>query len=258
MEQVFMNLFVNAWQAMPKGGDIFVETEKVVLREESALTAAVRPGRYVKITVTDTGVGMDEETRARAFDPFFTTKEKGTGTGLGLAMVYGIVRGHGGMVQVSSEPGQGAVFSIWLPATDKTAAEKKAGNVSEMQRGTETILLIDDEAGILEVNQAMLEHLGYKVYGASSGKEGIDLYRSRKDEIDLVILDMIMPGISGGEVFDRLKEINPGVKALLSSGYSAEGEAANILARGCRGFLQKPFQMVRLSRQVREALQQEA
>jgi len=201
---------------------------------------------------------MDEETRTRAFDPFFTTKEKGTGTGLGLAMVYGIVRGHGGMVQVSSQPGHGAVFSLWFPAADKTIVEKKSDDVPEMQRGTETILLIDDEAGILEVNQAMLEHLGYKVYAASNGKDGIDLYRAKKDEIDLVILDMIMPGISGGEVFDRLKDINPGLRALLSSGYSAEGEAANILARGCRGFLQKPFQMARLSRQVREALQQEA
>jgi len=235
MEQVFMNLFVNAWQAMPQGGDIFVETQNAVLTEDEALAGALRPGRYVRITVADTGIGMDEETRARAFDPFFTTKEKGTGTGLGLAMVYGIVHGHGGMVQVSSQPGHGAVFSLWFPAADKTIVEKKSGDVREMQRGTETILLIDDEAGILEVNQAMLEHLGYRVYAASNGKDGIDLYRAKKDEIDLVILDMIMPGISGGEVFDRLKDINPGLRALLSSGYSAEGEAANILARGCRG-----------------------
>ncbi|HOG16937.1 MAG TPA: PAS domain S-box protein [Syntrophales bacterium] len=254
MEQVFMNLFVNAWQAMPRGGDIFVETENTLLGEETALAGTFRSGRYVKITVADTGIGMDEETRSRAFDPFFTTKEKGTGTGLGLSMVYGIVRGHGGMVQISSEPGHGAVFTLHLPATDKTAAERKIGDPPEMQRGTETILLIDDEESILEVNKAMLEHLGYRVYDVSSGKEGVDLYRAKKDEIDLVILDMIMPGMSGGEVFDRLKEINSGLKALLSSGYSAEGEAASILARGCRGFLQKPFHIVNLSRQVREAL----
>ncbi len=255
MEQIFMNLFVNAWQAMPRGGDIFVETANAILTEESALAGALRPGRHVRITVADTGIGMDEETRTRAFDPFFTTKEKGTGTGLGLAMVYGIVRGHGGMVQVSSEPGQGAVFSLWLPATDKTVVERKVGDMPEMQRGSETVLLIDDEEGVLEVSKAMLEHLGYKVYGLSNGKDGLDLYRAKEGEIDLVVLDMIMPGMSGGEVFDRLKEINPDVKVLLSSGYSAEGEAANILARGCRGFLQKPFQIVNLSRQVREALQ---
>jgi PAS domain S-box-containing protein len=253
MEQVFMNLYVNAWQAMPGGGEIYLETENVILDDERVFPYAIKPGNHVKITVTDTGTGMDEKTKVRIFDPFFTTKEMGRGTGLGLATVYGIIKGHKGMINVDSEPGQGTTFAIYLPASEKEVVkEKTAGGT--IARGTETILLVDDEKMVAEVTRELLESLGYRVYATGSGQEAIAVYMEKRDEIDLVILDMIMPGISGGETFNRLREIDPDLRVLLSSGYSINGEAKIIMDRGCDGFIQKPFQLENLSRKVREIL----
>jgi two-component system cell cycle sensor histidine kinase/response regulator CckA len=251
MEQVFVNLYVNAWQAMPGGGEIHLETENVILNNEKALPYSVKPGNYVKITVTDNGSGMDEKTRLRVFDPFFTTKEMGRGIGLGLASVYGIIKGHQGMINVYSDPGHGTTFTIYLPASDKEALkdEKATG---EIARGTETILLVEDEKMVLDINKEMLESLGYRIYAAGSGQEGIAIFKEKRNEIDLVILDMIMPGLAGGETFSRLREIDPGVRVLLSSGYSLNGEAQHIMDRGCNGFLQKPYQIEILSRKIRE------
>ncbi len=253
MEQVFMNLYVNAWQAMPGGGNIYLETENIFLNDKQALSYSVKPGKYVKITVTDTGTGMDEKTRERIFDPFFTTKEMGRGTGLGLATVYGIVNGHKGMINVYSELGHGTTFTIYLPASEKEVVKKETVT-GTIDRGTETVLLVDDEKIVLEVSKELLESMGYRVYAVGSGQEAIALFRGKRNEIDLVILDMIMPGISGGETFDRLREINPEIKVLLSSGYSLNGEAQTIMDRGCKGFIQKPFQIEKLSRKVREML----
>ena len=254
MEQVFMNLYVNAWQAMPGGGEIYLETEDVLLDDEQAILYVVAPGKYVKITVTDTGTGMDEKTRERIFDPFFTTKEMGRGTGLGLATVYGIIKGHKGTIHVDSEPGHGTTFHIYLPASEKEMVKEKTATGTIIARGTETILLVDDEKMILEVSKELLESMGYRVYAAGSGQEAIAVYMEKQKEIALVLLDMIMPGISGGETFDRLREINPGIKVLLSSGYSIKGQAQEIMDRGCNGFLQKPFRLENLSRKVREML----
>lgn len=253
MEQVFMNLYVNAWQAMPGGGEIYLETENVLLDDEQAFPYAVKPGRYVKITVTDTGTGMDEKTKERIFDPFFTTKGMGRGTGLGLATVYGIIKGHRGMINVYSEPGHGTTFSLYLPASEKAVEEEKT-SAGAIARGTEAILLVDDEKMILEVSRELLESMGYRVYAAGSGQEAIAVYMEKRRELDLVILDMIMPGMSGGETYDRLKEIDPDIRVLLSSGYSINGQAQTIMDRGCSGFLQKPFQLENLSRKVREIL----
>jgi|GEM_PF-770914 len=253
MEQVFLNLYVNAWQAMPGGGEIDLETENVLLDDEQALPYAMSPGRYVKISVTDTGTGMDEKTRERIFDPFFTTKRMGRGTGLGLATVYGIIKGHKGAIHVYSEPGHGTTFTIYLPASEKEVVKEKSA-AGTITRGTETILLVDDEKMVLEVGREMLEFLGYRVYAAGSGQEALAGYMEKRKEIDLVILDMIMPGISGGETFNRLREINSDAKVLLSSGYSINGEAKTIMDRGCNGFIQKPFQLSKLSRKVREML----
>ncbi|MCE5264603.1 MAG: PAS domain S-box protein [Deltaproteobacteria bacterium] len=251
MVQVLMNLYVNAWQAMPGGGEICLETENVILTDEEALSYSVAPGEYVKITVTDTGTGMDEKTKARIFDPFFTTKEMGRGTGLGLATVYGIIKGHKGTIDVMSEPGRGTTFSIYLPASEKAVVKEKR-EARPLTRGKETILLADDEKTVLEVSREMLEFLGYRVYAVGSGQEAVAVYLEKQREIDLVILDMIMPGISGGETFDRLRRIDPAVKVLLASGYSINGEAKTIMDRGCNGFIQKPFQMEGLSRKIRE------
>ena len=253
MEQVLMNLYLNAGQAMPGGGELNLETQNVLVRRGQALRFGVEPGRYVKVMITDNGIGMDEKTRKRIFDPFFTTKDMGRGTGLGLAMVYGIIKGHKGMIEVMSTPGQGTTFTIHLPATEKAIIPEKKSS-TEILIGTDGILLVDDEKMVLEVSRELLAALGYRVYLAGSGQEAIALFREKQEEIDLVILDMVMPGISGGETFDRLRAINPAIRVLLSSGYSIEGQAHQILTRGCNGFLQKPFKFEELSQKVREIL----
>ncbi len=253
IEQVILNLYVNAWQAMPGGGDLYLQSENVSLDEGHVKPLNIGPGRYVKLSITDTGTGMDEATRQRIFDPFFTTKEMGRGTGLGLASVYGIIKNHGGIIDVNSKKGEGATFTIYMPASDKEIIEEKRVS-NETLKGTETVLLVDDEDRIVDIGKKILKIMGYKVLIARSGKEAIALYKENQARIDIVVLDMIMPEIGGGEAYDRLKEINPHVRVLLSSGYSINGEATEILERGCNGFVQKPFSMKELSRRIREIL----
>jgi PAS domain S-box-containing protein len=253
MEQVLINLYVNSSEAITGSGDIYVETENFILDEKYKHIASVKPGRYIKISVTDTGSGIDENIRDRIFDPFFTTKSMKRGTGLGLSTVYGIVKGHNGMVNVYSEPGHGTTFTIYLPASDKEVEEEKA-EIREILTGTETVLLVDDETAVIETNTEILQSLGYTVYPVDNSQEALVLYEKEKDKIDLVILDMIMPGLSGEDLFNHMKRINPGVKILLSSGYSLNGKARSIMDRGCSGFLQKPFDKVKLSNKIREIL----
>jgi two-component system cell cycle sensor histidine kinase/response regulator CckA len=167
--------------------------------------------------------------------------------------VYGIIKGHKGMINVDSEPGQGTTFSIYLPASEKEVAQEKTVT-GTIARGAETILLVDDEQMVLKVTRELLESLGYRVYAAGSGQEAVAVYMDKRNEIDLVILDMIIPGMSGGETFDRLREINPEIRVLLSSGYSLDGEAQAIMDRGCNGFIQKPFQLSNFSNKVKEIL----
>jgi CheY-like chemotaxis protein len=256
LEQVFLNLFVNAWQAMPAGGDLYLQTQNVVVDKNHIGNAYLEPGRYVKVSVTDQGAGMDEATRQRIFEPFFTTKEMGRGTGLGLASAYGIIKNHGGVINVYSERGQGTTFNLYLPVSDKEVALEKSV-AREILKGSETILLIDDQEPVIQVGESMLKALGYKVLSAGNGEAAVALYEKKGKKIDLVILDMIMPGMGGSEVFDALKAINPAVKVILSSGYSLNGQATNILSRGCNGFIQKPFSLVDLSRKIRETLDEE-
>jgi CheY-like chemotaxis protein len=253
IEQVFLNLYVNAWQAMPGSGDLYVETENVTLDENYLKPFSAKPGKYVKISVTDTGIGMDKATRERIFDPFFTTKKMGRGTGLGLASAYGIVKNHGGFINVYSEKGHGSTFNIYLPASEKEVMKEKTVG-SDALRGSETVLLVDDEDMIIDVAEEVLKQLGYNVLVARSGKEAIEIYEENKERIDMVILDMIMPDISGGDTYDRMKEMDPDVKVLLSSGYSINGQAKEILDRGCNGFIQKPYKMRQLSQKLREIL----
>jgi len=253
IEQALLNLFVNAWQAMPGGGTLYLETGNVVLDESYVKPYEINIGPYAKLSVTDTGVGMDEQTRLRIFEPFFTTKEMSRGTGLGLASTYGIIKGHGGMINVYSERGHGTTFNIYLPASDQGVPPETEVR-TELQAGHEAILLVDDEDIIIEVTQEILEELGYRVLIARNGEEAVEIYRENKENIDLVILDMIMPGIGGGEVYDRLKQMNSDVKVILSSGYSINGEAMDILERGVRLFLQKPFTVTDLSARIREVL----
>ncbi|MGE0082796.1 MAG: PAS domain S-box protein [Desulfococcaceae bacterium] len=253
MEQVLLNLFVNAWHAMPEGGDLFLSTENVILEKKYVETYQISPGAYVKISVTDTGVGMDKSVMQRVFEPFFTTRKMGRGTGLGLASVYGIVKNHGGIIHVYSEPGKGSTFTIFLPVSEKLIVREIQTDTG-ISRGKETLLLIDDEEMIVDVGTHLLRELGYTVLSAQSGQEALNIFRREQERIHMVILDMIMPEMGGGKVFDGLKEIRPDVKVLLSSGYSINGKAAEIMARGCKGFIQKPFTLKQLADKVREVL----
>jgi PAS domain S-box-containing protein len=253
IEQVLMNLYINALQAMPGGGDLYVQTENIIIDENYIKPYMIQLGKYIKVSITDTGVGMDKATQKRIFDPFFTTKEMGRGTGLGLASVYGIIKNHDGFINVYSEKGEGTTFNFYLPASEGKIVDEKE-LAEDILEGYETVLLVDDEDMIIEVGKPILEQMGYNVLIATGGKEALDIYEKNKQEIDIVILDMIMPGIGGGETYDRLKELNPAIKVLLSSGYSINGQATKILERGCDGFIQKPFNVLDLSRKIRGIL----
>jgi len=253
LEQVLLNLYVNAGQAMPEGGKLFIEAMNVRLISRQADQWEIEPGPYVKICVRDTGVGMDEALQQKIFDPFFTTRGMGRGSGLGLASAYGIVKNHGGTLTVESRKGEGAAFTIYLPATDQPVGLVRAGQ-AEIIRGTETLLLVDDEEMILDIGRQMLRAMGYRVITARSGKEALEIFRKKGNGVQAVILDMVMPEMSGAETFDHLRGIDLDVKVLLSSGYSLLGQAQEILDRGCRGFIQKPFKIEELSRKIRQIL----
>jgi PAS domain S-box-containing protein len=253
IEQVLLNLYVNAWQAMPAGGEIYLQTENVILDADYCKSFSVPAGKYVKISVADTGTGMDEKTKKRIFEPFFTTKEMGRGTGLGLATVYGVIAGHKGIIDVYSERGLGTTFTIYLPASEKEAV-KDEKICRGLLTGKETVLVIDDEAVILEVTKDLVEALGYKVSIAQSGQEAIEIYKANHEAIDLIILDMIMPEMSGGETYDRLKSVNPNAKVILASGYTVNNHVTSILDKGCQHFIQKPFNLTDMSLKIREAL----
>ncbi|MDD5245191.1 MAG: PAS domain S-box protein [Syntrophorhabdaceae bacterium] len=253
-EQVLLNLYVNAWQAMPAGGTIYIETTNAVLDTTFTRPYSIKPGGYVKVSITDTGSGMDEKTKERIFEPFFTTKEMGRGTGLGLASVYGIIKNHQGIIDVISEKGEGSTFVIYLPASAKQVIKEHRPSGTIVQ-GKETILIVDDEETILRVSSELLTMLGYKVLAAQSGKEALDIYGEHRNKIDLIILDMIMPDMGGEETFQLLKAIKPDIRVILSSGYSMNGQAKKILDQGCKTFLQKPFNIDELSRKIRYALE---
>lgn len=253
IEQVLMNLYINAWQAMSGAGEIYLETENITLDEAFVIPYRVKKGRYVKLSVKDTGSGMDQTTQQKIFDPFFTTKEVSRGTGLGLASAYGIIRNHGGIINVRSKMGEGATFTIYLPASERMVQEEKSLS-EEVKKGKETVLLVDDEDAIVDVGKKLLEALGYKAFVAKGGEEAIEIFKKNQDQIDMVVLDMIMPQMGGAETYDHLKEVCPDIKVLLSSGYSIDGLAKTILAKGCDGFIQKPFGIKDLSQKLREIL----
>ncbi|MDY6905726.1 MAG: ATP-binding protein [Thermodesulfobacteriota bacterium] len=258
IRQVLMNLYLNASQAMPEGGEITVKTDNVVIAEEyaNAKPFEISQGKYVRITVADTGKGMHKSTMEKIFEPFFTTKDIGEGTGLGLSSVYGIVKNHGGFINVYSEVEKGTTFTIYLPAMDKKLEDQPAHDNAELLKGTETILLVDDEELIRNVGERMLRRLGYTVISVESGGDAVETYEKNMGMIDMVVLDMIMPDMSGGETYEHLRMINPDIKVLLSSGYSLNEQAERILAQGCNGFTQKPFTMEEISRKIRDVLDQ--
>ena len=253
IEQVILNIYMNALQAMPEGGTLTVRTENVTIDKERFTPYRVKAGDYVKISVIDTGIGMDEKTQRRIFDPFFTTRDMGRGTGLGLASVYGIIKNHEGFINVESQKNRGTRLEFFLPASRKPAPLKQLA-VEKLSRGQGTVLLVDDEEMIIDVGKRMLDKLGYETLTAMNGTEALEIYKTRGNDISLVILDMVMPKVSGGETFDRLKQINPTIKVILCSGYSIDGQATEILERGCNAFIQKPFNLKTLSQHIRAVL----
>ena len=253
IEQVLLNLFVNAADAMPKGGKLILKTRNVTHLDIPYKGYTIKPGSYVLLTVEDTGVGIEKGVITRIFDPFFTTKKMGRGTGLGLASTYGIIKGHSGYIDVASEQNKGSVFYIYLPASEQRSFELSA-LIRKPEGGSGTILLVDDEHSVIEITAQMIGRLGYTVLRARSGREAIARFRENSDRVSLVILDMTMPEMSGGEVFDELKRMDPNVKVLLASGYSMQGQAREIMNRGCIGFIQKPFTMEDLSFKLKSIL----
>ena len=253
IEQVLLNLLINAGHAMPKGGTIYLRTENVIINDASNTITVPSPGPYIKITVQDTGTGMTEETQQRIFEPFFTTKGAGKGTGLGLYSAYSTIIKYGGNISVTSKLGEGSQFSIFLPASEKFIEERKKTS-SKIEKGSGTILLVDDEEEITAIGKEMLNSLGYEVITAGNGSDGLKLFKENRDVISLTIIDFIMPKMGGGELFDRLREIDPESKILLTSGYNFNGDAEEILRKGCNGFLQKPFSLHNLSQKLVEII----
>lgn len=259
LEQIIMNLAVNANDAMSNGGKLIFETDIVELDEEYCkIHNLSNAGKYLLIYVTDTGVGIPKEIQDRIFEPFFTTKELGKGTGMGLATVYGIVKNHQGSISVYSEVGVGTTFKIYFPLYTGKNIPLKPVKSEQVITGSATILLVDDESLVIDVSAETLRHLGYKVITALDGEQAIDYYKKNYKEIDLVILDMIMPKKGGKDCFREMKMINPNIIAILASGYSMDGEAQKLIDEGIRGFIQKPFQISHVGEVISNALNKKA
>ncbi len=257
IQQMILNLCLNARDAMPGGGRLLIETENVTIDDDSAGNfPGLKKGSYVLLSVSDTGMGMDTETKARIFDPFFTRKE-GQGaekhSGLGLSMVYGIVQSHSGAIEVDSEIGRGTTFRVYIPSTAREVVKPESILTGPLG-GKETLLVVDDEEIILKPVKRILNKAGYKVLLANGGREALEFFRKRHKEIDLIILDMIMPDMNGSATYKELKRIDPDVKVLLSSGYSQNGQAQELLDDGVRGFLQKPYELKEMLHKVRQVL----
>lgn len=255
IDQILMNLCVNARDAMGKSGQITIQTENVWIDDEfCGVCTWARPGRYVLLSVTDTGCGMDQETLGKIFEPFFTTKDVGKGTGLGLATVYGIVRQHEGLVHVYSEVGQGTTFKIYLPLAERSAAVVGKKIEDPVPDGTETILLAEDNETLLKLTKHFLEHAGYTVLIAVDGQDALRVFEEHADEIDMALLDVMMPNLSGKAVFKRIRETRPDFPFLFASGYSMGSLHDNFTLEEGLQLIQKPFRRDDLLRKVREVL----
>jgi two-component system cell cycle sensor histidine kinase/response regulator CckA len=256
IDQVLMNLCLNARDAMPKGGQLIVETHNIEFDQEYCrLHSYVHPGSYVLLIVSDTGMGMDPATIEHIFEPFFTTKEVGQGTGLGLATVFGIVKQHGGFINVYSEPGKGTTFRVYLPSDSGAAETLRSEGDERPQKGTETILLAEDHEGLRELGQETLEALGYHVILAIDGTEAIALFKSNASRIDAVVVDVVMPGMSGPDAYAEMCNVRPGLGVVFATGYTAEAASLTSLVAKGACVIQKPFTATSLSRAIRQVLE---
>ncbi len=255
IEQVILNLAVNSRDAMPNGGRLTIETASVDLDEAYARDhAGVSPGRYVMLAVSDTGVGMDAETQSHIFEPFYTTKEQGKGTGLGLSTVYGIVKQSGVYVWVSSKPGRGTTFNIYLPRVDEPVETQEPPPLSPSLFGRETVLLAEDDASVRQVVSEVLMQKGYDVLRTPDGRTALEMARAQEGEIQLLITDMVMPGMTGRELADALKAERPGLRVLYMSGYTGDAVVRHGVLEEGMPYLQKPFTPGALAFKVREVL----
>ena len=253
LDQVLTNLIINAKDAMPDGGELIFKTDNVYLDKKcTRKIPELKPGQYVKISITDTGVGMPKNIKDHIFEPFFTTKGSEVGTGLGLATVYGIIKNHQGHITVNSKPGQGTTFTIYLPVFEKKVIEENV--VARIIKGNETILIVDDEEDMRDMLSKQLEPLGYKALFANDGFQAIRVFNEQKHDIDLILLDMIMPKMAGKETFYKLREINTDIKVLIMSGFTQNSTDKEMLSDGASGFIQKPFELHELSRTISKIL----
>ena len=259
LEQIMMNLGLNAKDAMPDGGKLTFETKNVVLDQVYCRTHVdIVPGEYVELKISDTGYGMDKGTLEHIFEPFYTTKETGKGTGLGLAIVYGLVESHGGHIMCYSEPGQGTTFKIYFPALLMEDVEQglKPGEEAVILGGHETVLIVDDEEALRNQGRDMLAKYGYTAITAESGERAIEIYEKEKDRIDLVILDIGMPGIGGYKCIEQLVKIDPEIKVIIASGYATSDRVEEMLKSGAADFIDKPYRLTDMLKKVREVLDQ--
>lgn len=255
IQQVVMNLFLNARDAMPNGGEIRIETRNVEIKEAIAAGGTqLLPGSYVLLTVADDGLGMDAATLEHLFEPFFTTKDLGKGTGLGLATVYGIVRQHGGLILVDSHPGKGATFQVYFPAQHGVHEPSTSDVGEQLLRGSETILLIEDHDGLRETVQEMLGNLGYRIIPASDGQKAVDLFKEHSGRIDLVITDVALPIQNGIDAYMEISTMRPETRVVFTSGFAPKSADMNALLEKGAKFLQKPYNLSKLSRVIRDAL----
>jgi CheY-like chemotaxis protein len=256
MQQMLMNLAINAKDAMPEGGRLVIEARNVSLEEEYCKShVGATPGEYVVLSMADTGHGMDRKTLTRIFEPFFTTKEPGKGTGLGLAVVYGVVKGHDGHIMCYSEPGEGTIFKIYLPVIERgvEAAEPSEAE-GAVRGGNEVILLVDDEQPVLKLGERIFRSSGYTVLTALDGERALEIYRHQKELIHVVILDLIMPGMGGKRCLEELAKVNPEVKVIIASGFSTDGGERGLMAAGARGYVHKPYEIRQMLRVIRDVL----